>query len=490
MLYVGFAVSWFLFAELMLSQLSLDSANTHVFNIIKDGLFALISAGLLFRQLRRCAAPHAEKISLLRLNEECLTYVLEGSRLGFWDWDLQTGEVKRNAIWAEMLGYTYDDLKISTQQWTDFVHPEDRARAWGSINAVLEGRADEHDMIYRMKTREGHYKWIMDRARVVLRDVNGKPLRMSGTHYDLSELKKAEDALQASEQRFQSIFETAAAGIAQVGLDGRFQLINDTFCHIIGYSREDILTNKVSFQDITYPDDLELDLQLLDQLLQGQITRYELEKRYIRKDGAIAWVELSVAPLRNSSHQPIGFISAIQDITQLKNLQHALQIQAHIDYLTGIPNRRHFIELAEHEVVRALRYGNDLAVFMIDIDYFKKINDDYGHKVGDLVLKKTVQVMRDTLREVDIFGRMGGEEFAILLPQTDRYKAMEIAERLLIRVAGNHVILADDKSVKITLSIGVAVLTQQNDIDALLQQADLGLYQAKNSGRNTVVFIG
>ena len=488
LIYFGFAVSWFLFADFLLSQLSIDVRGIHHLNFIKDGLFIIISVGLLFVPLRRCAARYTDKITALRQNEECLTYVLEGSRLGFWDWDLETGKVNRNAIWAEMLGYSYNDIQFSTQQWTDFVHPEDRARAWASISAVLEGRADEHKMIYRMKTHEGGYKWILDQARVVHRDADGKPLRMSGTHYDLNELKQAEDALQASEQRFQSIFETAAVGISQVGLDGRFQLINDTFCHIIGYSREEILTRKLTFQDITHPDDLAPDLQLLEQLVQGSIPSYQLEKRYIRKDGGIVWVKLSVASLRDVNGQHIGFISAVLDITQLKSLQDELQVQAHVDYLTGIPNRRHFIELAEYELARAQRYGSDLAVLMIDIDHFKKINDDHGHKAGDIVLQKIVKAMQDTLREVDVMGRMGGEEFAILLPQTKKDRAMEVAERLLIQAAEHEVVLADDQSVNITLSIGVTTLTQHKNIDALLLQADLGLYQAKNSGRNTVVF--
>jgi PAS domain-containing protein len=93
--------------------------------------------------------------------------VLAGSNLGFWDWNLSTGEVKRNAIWAEMLGYTLNDINFTTQQWSDFVHPNDREAAWASIHAVLDGRAEAHQMIYRMKTREGEYKWILDCARVI-----------------------------------------------------------------------------------------------------------------------------------------------------------------------------------------------------------------------------------------------------------------------------------------------------------------------------------
>jgi PAS domain S-box-containing protein len=117
----------------------------------------------------------------LQESEECLAFVLEGSQLGFWDWDIETGAVKRNARWAEMLGYTLQEIEYSVKQWTDLHHPDDRAAAWQSINDHLEGRTPEHKIEYRMRMKDGQYKWILDQARVVKRDVTGKPLRMSGS---------------------------------------------------------------------------------------------------------------------------------------------------------------------------------------------------------------------------------------------------------------------------------------------------------------------
>lgn len=422
----------------------------------------------------------------LKQSLDSLTRVLEGSQLGFWDWNIATNEVKRNAIWAEMLGFEFDDIEFTTQQWTDFVHPDDRDRAWASINAVLEGRTTEHELMYRMKTREGSYKWILDRARVVQHDGDGKPLRMSGTHTDVSKLKKTEDALQASERRFRGIFENAGVGIAQVSLDGAFQFVNDTYCRITGYSREELLNVKKSFQQITFPDDLETDLLLMDRLVNGLDSSYDVEKRYIRKDGSIAWVHLSVSLLKGADEQPMGLISAVQDITKLKKLQEELELQARIDYLTGVPNRRYFMELAEHEMARMQRYANTLAVIMVDIDFFKNVNDRYGHKAGDIVLQRIACIMKGELREVDVLGRIGGEEFAILLIQTDRQRAIEVADRLQKNVASSDIILEDGLVLHITISIGIAVFSRERDsIETLLNKADRGLYQAKAMGRNT-----
>ncbi len=428
-----------------------------------------------------------QDVEELQQGLESLTRVLEGSQLGFWDWNLATNEVRRNAIWAEMLGYKFDEIAFTTQQWTDFVHPDDKDRAWASIHAVLDGRETEHELTYRMKTKQGNYKWILDRARVVQRDADGKPLRMSGTHTDVDQLKKTEDALHESEKRFRGIFENAGVGIAQVSPEGTFQCVNDTYCRITGYSRDELLNVKKTFKAITFPDDLESDLLLVNQLVSGQIGNYDLDKRYIRKDGSLAWVHLSVSLLKDADGQPVSLISAVQDITKLKKLQEELELQARIDYLTGIPNRRHFMELAEYEMARIQRYENKLAVIMIDIDFFKSVNDKYGHKAGDRVLQKIAHILKEQLREVDMLGRIGGEEFAILLPQTDRQRAIEAAERLKKTVAGTDIILEENSVLHVTISIGIAIGTREDDsIETLLNKADRGLYQAKAMGRNAI----
>jgi len=130
----------------------------------------------------------------LQLSEERLKMVLEGSDQGFWDWNVETNEVKRNDRWAQMLGYsTITEFDDNTDSWTNSIHPDDRDAAWTSINNHLEGRADRHKLQYRMLTKEGGYKWILDHAKVVERDSNGKPLRMSGTHIDITINKLIEE---------------------------------------------------------------------------------------------------------------------------------------------------------------------------------------------------------------------------------------------------------------------------------------------------------
>jgi diguanylate cyclase (GGDEF)-like protein len=164
-----------------------------------------------------------------------------------------------------------------------------------------------------------------------------------------------------------------------------------------------------------------------------------------------------------------------------------LERRAYTDYLTGLSNRRHFLEKAESELTRTMRYGRELSILMLDLDHFKQVNDTYGHKVGDLVLKKLSEVCRTALRDADIIGRIGDEEFAVLFPETGDQSAMETAERLRASIAAAQVTLDGGLPLRFTASLGVTTLRDKDaNIDMLLNQADQALYRAKNEGRNRV----
>ncbi|WP_319240044.1 PAS domain S-box protein [uncultured Propionivibrio sp.] len=141
----------------------------------------------------------------LENSEQQLRFVLEGADLGFWDWDIAAGSVDRNERWALMLGYSHEEIRRTAQQWTDFIHPDDRARAWESINAVLEGRASMHRLEYRMLRKDGGIVWILDQARVMQRDADGKPLRMCGTHTDITELKATQEELRQHRRHLEEL---------------------------------------------------------------------------------------------------------------------------------------------------------------------------------------------------------------------------------------------------------------------------------------------
>ncbi|MDD4926527.1 MAG: CHASE domain-containing protein [Methylotenera sp.] len=300
-----------------------------------------------------------------RLNAELtgerqrLTSIIEGANVGTWEWNVQTGKTKFNALWAKFIGYDLSELEPSTiQTWIDNVHPDDMKLATEVLDKYFSGELTYYECEMRMRHKDGHWIWILDRGKVTSWTSDGKPLMMFGTHTDITERKR-----------------------------------------------------------------LELEL-----------TR-----------------------------------------------------QAHLDYLTGLSNRRHFMEQGLVELSRAIRYDTPLSLMMLDIDFFKNVNDTYGHQLGDTVLQALSKVCQDTMRQVDVVGRLGGEEFAVILPETTSEEALDVAERLRESIAKTEVTIPVGLPIHFTISIGVTTLSNKNvNIDTLLNQADKALYEAKETGRNKV----
>ena len=173
-----------------------------------------------------------------------------------------------------------------------------------------------------------------------------------------------------------------------------------------------------------------------------------------------------------------------------RRIAHLLETQAHTDPLTGLANRRHFFESADAELARSRRYEAPLSLLMLDIDHFKEVNDAHGHRAGDRVLQKLAQTCLEVLRNVDVVGRVGGEEFAILLPETASEGAVEVAERLRAAVEAAEVVREEGVPIRVTVSIGAATLAGNANLDTLMSQADDALYDAKHRGRNRVCYFG
>lgn len=184
----------------------------------------------------------------------------------------------------------------------------------------------------------------------------------------------------------------------------------------------------------------------------------------------------------NSGH----VLVAHGDITESKMLELELARMARTDVLSGLNNRRSFMKLAETELSRAARYGGSMSVLMLDIDHFKRINDTHGHQVGDRVIQRLAALCQEKLRDLDVIGRMGGEEFAVTMPSTGHAEALVVAERLRQAVAAECVALQQGLPLRFTVSMGVTTQTNESNLDTLLDQADKALYKAKNSGRNRV----
>ncbi len=309
---------------------------------------------------REHAIKVAERMnSELIIERQHLSGIIEGTHVGTWTWNVQTGETKFNELWAKFIGYELSELEpTSIETWMKFTHPDDVKSSETLLKKHFFGELEYYECEARMRHKDGHWIWVLDRGKVTSWTSDGKPLMMFGTHTDITERK-----------------------------------------------------------------------------------RLELE----------------------------------------------LTKQAHLDYLTGLSNRRHFMEQADVELSRAIRYDTPLSLLMLDIDFFKNVNDTYGHQVGDTVLQVLSKVCQDTMRQVDVVGRLGGEEFAVILPETTSEEALEVAERLRESIAKTAVNIPVGLPIYFSVSIGVSTLSNKDiNIDTLLSQADKALYEAKETGRNKV----
>jgi len=292
---------------------------------------------------------------------------------------------------------------------------------------------------------------------------------------------------QENDSMFFNAFKYAAIGMALVAPNGKWLKVNSALCEMLGYSEDEILDK--TFQDITHPDDLDEDLVYVTRMLAGVIDTYQMEKRYFHKEGYVINILLSVSLVVNKDGSPRFFISQIQDITRRKQVEEELLKISREDSLTGIANRRYFFEHATREMIRGKRFHESQTLVMLDVDYFKNINDTYGHETGDIVLKTMVRECKKILREIDIFGRIGGEEFGILFLNTDKKTAQILAERLRSHIEKIEVITSAGK-INFTVSIGMVSFRGGNkSIDERLSIADQALYQAKESGRNCFKII-
>lgn len=292
------------------------------------------------------------------------------------------------------------------------------------------------------------------------------------------------EALRAAEERFRLAFEHAPIGIALVAPDGRFERVNRALCELLGYSPDELISK--TFQELTHPEDLDLDLALVDQMLAGERRTYEMVKRYFHADGHIVWVQLNVSLVRDGDGKPLQFISQIQDISERRQLEEQLMFLADHDEMTGLLNRRRFREELERGVAYAHRYGHAGSLLLLDLDNFKQVNDTLGHHVGDRLVTLVAERLRERLRSTDLLARVGGDEFAVFLPQAARPQAERVAQELIDRIA-DEAYLTDAAAVETRASLGLALFEpgpEPADPERLLMQADSAMYEAKRQGGN------
>src|SRR2546425_1396063 len=280
---------------------------------------------------------------------------------------------------------------------------------------------------------------------------------------------------------FETAFANAPIGMALVDRDGHFLQVNDALCRITGYTRDQI--RGVPFRELSHPSNVDLDTAEIVRLVDGDLPSYQIERRYVHAEGHELWTLLTVSLVRDDLNQPLYLISQLQDISERKELERRLEHLVDHDFLTALFNRRHFEQALAQETKLAARYGGGGAVLLLDLDHFKDVNDRFGHKAGDDLLKTVAAALRERIRETDILARLGGDEFGIILPQADEAETLVVADEVVKAMRRQTAMLAE-QVIPVTASVGVALFGHLTDIE-LLASADLAMYEAKESGRNS-----
>lgn len=299
------------------------------------------------------------------------------------------------------------------------------------------------------------------------------------------ERKRAEHALQEKEMLLRTIVSALPDMVWLKDIDGRYIFCNQMFERFFG-AAESTIIGKTDY-DFVSQQMADLFREYDQRAVNNGKSSMNEECVTFADDQHVAYLETIKTPIWNVQGELIGVLGIARDISERKKMQEELQQQAITDELTGAFNRRHFMFQAEQELLRVRRYGGECSVLMLDLDSFKRINDAFGHPVGDKVLAKVAEICLATLRCTDLFGRIGGEEFAAILTGTDVKGAKVIAERLRKNIQEAAIDTLETITVSLSVSIGVATYQPTNDsLSSLMLRADTALYAAKSCGRNQV----
>ncbi|MET0091300.1 MAG: diguanylate cyclase [Candidatus Thiodiazotropha sp.] len=430
--------------------------------------------------------------------KEQLEQALWCSGDGWWDWDVTTGQAYFDNRWCAMLGYTQDEISQDYKGWKSLIHPDDLDKVLDILERHLNGERDDYSAELRMRCKNGHWKWIHTRGKAVERDTHGYPIRMAGTHSDISERMAIDARLRKSEQHYRMLAENSPLPIQVFAPDGHTLRVNKAWKEMWGLNLE-------ALNDYSLLEDKQLKelgiVSLLKRAFNGETVTIHPHPYVItgfdttHKDKEIIWLRAFSYPVYDENRNLQEVVLIQEDVTAAIEAQQQINGLAYLDPLTQLPNRRLILECLERALASSNRNNAHGGLLMLDLDDFKSLNDTHGHDAGDQLLIEVAQRLRKLMRENDTTARLGGDEFIILvedLSETEHMAATQlqkIAEKIRVALAATY--RFNDGSIEHhnTPSIGITLFKgQQTPIDTLLKHVDVALYQAKDAGRNCIRF--
>jgi len=415
-----------------------------------------------------------------------LKAILEGTGAGTWEWNLDTQEVIYNDRWAQMLGYGLAELQpINFQTWEDLCHPNDLHEARVALARYLNNEAGQFECVIRMHHKSGEWRYIHTRG-TLLTDEQGMDTRwLMGTHLDVTREVVSQHHLEQLSRSLPGIIYTFVREP-----DGRyyFSFLSEKTLDFYGVSAEDGVRDPERIFNMIHPDDLAMVHESINESART-LEEWVCEYRVVVND-RVSWVR-GVARPEQDPDGTICWHGMVTNIDRQKTLELELEQLSITDELTGLYNRRYMLRKLDESVAESKRYGDTFSLVSLDIDFFKAINDAYGHPTGDAVLRGFSELVAQRMRESDIVARTGGEEFIILMPHTSLKEAEAVAESLRLALETTDFLSDDGETFNVTFSAGVVSWSGgqmvKNPVRELLAACDHSLYAAKRSGRNRVV---
>jgi len=423
----------------------------------------------------------------LESSERRYRELYDNLRDGFAVVNLKGKITKWNKAFQEMLGYPDKEIRklsyndITPEKWHDL---ENRII---KEQVLHRGYSDLYEKEYRRK--DGAIFPVTLRTYLI-RDERRKPTGMWAFVRDITDRKKAVEALRQSEEKYRTLFEDSRDAIAITDRDGTFLDVNKAMLDLFGYRKEQMM--KMKFQDL-YVDPA--DVARFQHEIEKKGSLRDHEAKLLKKGGKVMHCLLIATQRRSENGAMRGYQGIVRDITAQRETEEALRESEKkykelsiTDDLTGLFNQRHFYNQLRAEVDRIQRYKHPLALLLLDVDNFKIYNDTYGHLAGDKVLAKLGEVIRNSIRKTDSGYRYGGEEFTVILTETRGPDAVIAAERLRKRFADEIFFPVPLEPVRVTVSAGVANFQDGDEIVSFVKRADQNMYEAKTNGKNCVYF--
>ncbi|MFK3863585.1 MULTISPECIES: putative bifunctional diguanylate cyclase/phosphodiesterase [Pseudoalteromonas] len=406
----------------------------------------------------------------LCISERRLKSTVEGSGDTLWDWNIKTGEVLRINDKYMMDRNTIIDIPPNKA----LIHPNDIAQVELLLKQHFAEQTAFFEASYRIKDSFDRWHWVLDRGKIIEKDTNLNPLRMTGTVRDITQLKSTEARLNLFAKCVESLTDALAI------YDKNFNLVdlNPSFLSQFGGNRDNYLNKPFTLPgyEQSYIDDIKNTVRLTD--------HWQQEVKLRNSERKLLPIEISIDEIKNEHNQICNYVIVYSDLTERKKAESQLHNLSNRDRTTGLPNRNLFFT----DLKKLAKQDSHHALLVFDLDNFKKINDSLGHQLGDSLLAKLAMRLSKLTREKDVFYRLGGDEFALVMSGTnDIHTITRMAKQFLAAIATPFKMAGHE--LVITSSVGIVLFPEDgNTPELLLKNADTAMYHAKKKGNSYLFF--